>query len=87
MNGDIVHSTLHGVHRLDWMDTSMAGVLSFSKHSIIDGAAEITKTVTVGNDLSWNIYYRRTLVSRDHCSLIKEIAYPLQSGAYNLLVS
>ena len=67
--------------------TSMADVLSFSKHSIIDGAVEITKTMTVRNDFSWNIYYRRTLVSCDHYSLIKEIAYPLQSGAFYLLVS
>ena len=86
MNGEIVYSTLYGVHCLDWMDTSMAGVLSFSKHCIIDGAVEITKTVTVRNDFSWNMYYR-TLVSCDHCSLIKEIGYPLQSGAFYLLVS
>ena len=64
----------------------MAGVLSFSQHSIVDGAVEITKTVTVRNDFSWNIHYRRILVCRDHCNLIKEMAYPLQSGAFHILV-
>ena len=65
----------------------MADVLSFSEHSIINGAVEITKTLTVRNDFSWKIHYRRILVSRDHCNLIKEEAYPLQSGAFHLFVS
>ena len=62
----------------------MVSVLSFSQLSLVDGAMEITLTLTVKNDFSWNVHYRRTLVSHDHCTLIKEITYPLQSGKFHI---
>ena len=43
---------------------------------------EIVLTVTVKVDLSWTVHYRRILVSRDNCTLMKEISYPLQSDMF-----
>ena len=57
-------------------------ILSYSKLLLIDGAMEIVLTVTVKVDLSWTVHYRRILVSRDNCTLMKEISYPLQSGMF-----
>ena len=56
---------------LGWIDTSGADhdVLSYSQLQLIDGAMEITLTVTVKDDLSWTVHYRRNLVSRDNCTL------------------
>ena len=69
---------------LGWIDTSGADhdVLSYSQLQLIDGAMEITLTVTVKDDLSWTVHYRRNLVSRDNCTLIREISYPFQSGIF-----
>ena len=66
---------------LGWIDTSVADhdVLSYSQLQLIDGAMEITLTVTVKDDLSWTVHYRRNLVSR---ALIREISYPFQSGIF-----
>ena len=66
---------------LGWIDTSGADhdVLSYSQLQLIDGAMEITLMVTVKDE---TVHYRRNLVSRDNCTLIREISYPFQSGIF-----
>ena len=56
-------------------------LMFYQVHSF-DRGPEISRSITVKEDFSWSVYYRRQLVSPEHCIILKKAPPTMKSGNF-----
>ena len=54
--------------------------LVFYQLCLLGGGPEINRSITVKEDFSWSVCYRRQLVNPEYCTILKDIPTRVNSG-------
>ena len=75
---------LYVLFGIGWMNEVRDGKLSIYKVDFLDCVPEIMLSVTIQDNFSWIVTYRRQHVNKEFCSILRNMPFELNSGMLSI---